>query len=194
MPVARAKIDLTAGTIELEGTEEFVTRYLDEFKLLLRDAAPADLQKPAPHKLTSPKTPVKAVASASNPKVKAKPRGKKGAPKVIPTRFDVHGGGDIPSLKDFFESKKPGAANGVRIAVIAYYITELLGNPSFSEGQIDYAYKMLKLGRPGHLHQVMINNKNEKDLYEQSADDPASWLLTRTGEIFVDDQLPPKAE
>jgi len=92
------------------------------------------------------------------------------------------------------EEKKPGTANGIRIAVIGYYITEVLGQENFTEGQIEYAYKMLDLKRPNHLHQIMINNKNEKDYYEPVEETDSTWRLTRTGEIFVADELPGSEE
>ena len=77
--------------------------------------------------------------------------------------------------------------------MIGYYITEFLGQETFSEGQIEYAYKMLRIDRPGYLHQIMLNTKNEKDYFEPNEEGTA-WKLTRTGEIFVNDQLPGKAQ
>jgi len=194
MTITRVKMNLSEGTIELEGTEAFVTRYLDEFKVLIgtghvKQAVP---EKTIAKRITASK-PAKASKRIENPD-KAERKSKKGAPKVTPERFDVHGGDKVPSLKDFIEEKKPGRANGDRIAVIGFYITELLGNKYFSEGQIEYAYKMLKLDRPGHLHQIMINNKSEKDYYEQTDGDGANWSLTRTGEIYVSDNLPAASE
>jgi len=111
---------------------------------------------------------------------------------VSAERFDIHGNADTPSLQALLEEKKPGSANGEKIAVIGYYITELLGSPSFSEGQIEYAYKMLKFPRPTHLHQIIINVKNQNDWFEQVKDSSTCWTLTRSGEIFVSDALPKK--
>ncbi|WP_041363790.1 hypothetical protein [Methylomonas methanica] len=88
------------------------------------------------------------------------------------------------------EEKKPGKGNGNIIAVIGHYITEKLGEEHFSEGQVEYAYKMLNIKRPNHLRQIMINEKNKRDLFEPNAEDATKWQLTRAGEIFVSDQLP----
>lgn len=195
MSITRVKMNLSEGSIELEGTEAFVTRYLDEFKVLIGDGRVKQVEpaKAANKRVTASKRTTASKRIENPDKPERKP--KKGAPKVTAERFDVHGGGnDVPSLKAFFEEKKPGRANGDQIAVIGYYITELLANETFSEGQIEYAYKMLKLNRPGHLHQVMINNKNEKDYYEQTDENGANWSLTRTGEIYVSDQLPAASE
>lgn len=200
MSIARVKMNLSEGSIELEGTEAFVTRYLDEFKVLIGEGRVrvTEPESSAAKRATVSKRTAKpkrtTTATPTENPGKPEKKTKKGAPKVTAERFDIHGGGDAPSLKAFFEEKKPGRANGDQIAVIGYYITELLGNKTFSEGQIEYAYKMLKLSRPGHLHQVMINNKNEKDYYEQTDELGGNWSLTRTGEIFVSDQLPATAE
>jgi hypothetical protein len=190
MSMTRVKMNLSEGSIELEGTEAFVTRYLDEFKVLIVDGR---VKQAEPEKGVIKRAPVskqKAKAKQVENTDKPERKQKKGAPKVTAEKLNLHGGSNTPSLKDFFEEKKPGRANGDQIAVIGYYITELLGNKTFSEGQVEYAYKMLKLKRPGHLHQIMINNKIEKDYYEQDDETTASWSLTRTGEIYVNDQLP----
>lgn len=182
----KAKINLKEGTIELEGSETFVRGYLDEFKELLKTPQKAEqLQQPPAPKAASPKkAPAKKAASSK------KATGKKAAPKVSMERFDIHGNDEIPSLSKFMDEKKPGTANGNIIAVIGFYITDLLGNDNFTEGQIEYAYKMLKLKRPAHLRQIMINEKNKRDLFEADAEDSSQWSLTRTGEIYVSNLLP----
>ena len=193
MTITRVKMNLSEGSIELEGSEAFVIRYLDEFKVLIGDGhgKPTKPEKTSVKRARVSKRSLTSKRIENPEKTERKP--KKGAPKVTAERFDVHGGTNVPSLKSFFDEKKPGKANGDRIAAIGYYITELLGNKTFSEGQIEYAYKMLKLDRPGHLHQIMLNNKSEKDYYEQT-DENGNWSLTRTGEIYVSDQLPAASE
>lgn len=181
----KAKINLKEGTIELEGSESFVSGYLDEFKELLKAPQKTEPKSPPPApKAAAKKAPAKKAAASKAT------TGKKAAPKVSMERFDIHGGNDIPSLSKFMEEKKPGTGNGNIIAVMGFYITDLLGNDNFTEGQIEYAYKMLKLKRPAHLRQIMINEKNKRDLFEADAEDSTLWSLTRTGEIYVSDSLP----
>lgn len=177
----KAKINLKEGTIELEGSESFVRGYLDEFKELLMTPQKVEPQRQPPE---PKKPPTKKAASSKTT------TGKKAAPKVSMERFDIHGNNDTPSLEKFMEEKKPGTGNGNIIAVIGFYITDFLDNDSFTEGQIEYAYKMLKLKRPAHLRQIMINEKNKRDLFEADAEDSSLWSLTRTGEIYVSDLLP----
>jgi hypothetical protein len=105
-------------------------------------------------------------------------------------KFDPHKNAQAPSLEEFLSTKKPGASAGQRLLVIGYYITKVKGAPSFSEGNIDYAYRILKLtGRPAFLRQILINNKNNNDWFDPAAD-KVRWVLTRTGEIFVEEKLP----
>lgn len=183
----KAKINVIDGTIELEGSEAFVKQYLDEFKELLQ--RPVRQNKEEIPEISEAKESAKNMATKKSTTCKSS-SAKKSASKVSIERFDIHGGGDVPSLEDYIQEKKPGAGNGNIIAVIGHYITEKLGEDTFSEGQIEYAYKMLKIKRPNHLRQIMINEKNKRDLFEPNAEDGSKWHLTRAGEIFVSDMLP----
>jgi len=60
---------------------------------------------------------------------------------------------------------------------------------SFSEGNVEYAYKVLKLNkRPIHLYQTMINIKN-KNLWFEHDETNGKWKLARAGEIHFDDKI-----
>ena len=140
------KIRITLGedSFELEGSEEFVTKHLAEFRnLLTTRTGQHGGAKTRKQKRQTTQKPSNNEMSESGQESKLKSRSKAKTKKVIAARFDIHGGGENPSLKDFFAEKKPGKANGPLIAVIGYYITEVLGDQSFSEGQVEYAYKML---------------------------------------------------
>lgn len=182
----KAKINIIEGTVELEGSEEFVKQYLDEFKELLERPAEekrlviSEKKEDVEREKRPVKKPVKGRSTST----------KRSTAKVSAERFDIYGEGDVPSLEAYIDEKKPGTGNGNIIAVIGHYITEKLGEDSFSEGQVEYAYKMLRIKRPNHLRQIMINEKNKRDLFEPNAEDSTKWHLTRSGEIFVSDTLP----
>lgn len=188
MGTTKVKINIGDNSFDIEGSEEFVTKHLEELKELLTGGRSNTRSGKTPTTKTKPKQ--KITSDADKKEGKSTSRSKSRAKKVTAERFDIHGGDGKPSLEQFVKEKKPGTANGPRIAVIGYYITEILGHDTFSEGQVEYAYKMLDLKRPNHLHQIMINNKNEKDYYEPIEGNESSWQLTRAGEIFVADNLP----
>ncbi|MEQ9375376.1 MAG: hypothetical protein RIG68_09365 [Imperialibacter sp.] len=106
------------------------------------------------------------------------------AKNVVQEKFDTHSG--EKTLGKFYEDKTPGKNTGKRILTIAYYITKILGQNSFSDGNIDYAYRVLQLDkRPKHLRQQIINFKNSKAWFEEGEN--GSWRLSRHGEIYVED-------
>lgn len=93
------------------------------------------------------------------------------------------------SLKNLFEEKQPGTSSRNRITLIAYYIINVLKMNSFSDGHIEYGYKVLKLDkRPKHLRQTIINIKND-NLYFEDAEPKGTWKLSRNGEIFIEEEL-----
>jgi len=188
---AKAKIVIGAASIEVEGSEEFVEKNLSWFKDHVKIApVGAPVLPPAPPRIAAEKktsTPKTATPTAGG----AKPKKSKS---IQAERFDLHKGNGHQGLEEYIAEKQPGEAAGNRIVVIAYYITEILKLPTFTEGHIEYAYKTLNLKkRPAHLRQIIINLKNERDWFElDEATD--GWRLTRNGEIFVSEKLPQKTE
>ncbi len=190
MTDAKVKINVKEGVIELEGSEGFVKEYLNEFKVLLtqsRAELPAIQSQSDTAQIKN--------TEVSKPKLSKKTAAKKkSAPTVVSERFEIHGDGQKQSLEAFLNEKNPGKANGEKIVCIGFYITEILKIPVFTEGNIEYAYKMLKYSRPNHLHQIMLNTKSENDWFEQDSEISTSWKLTRSGEIFVSESLPKKTD
>lgn len=190
----RAKIDMKAGIIELEGSEDFVKINIDKFTAFFQLDTPnpkiSDVDKIPPEKTintTPANTNQRSKATFTTKASRAPAKSKR----IEAERFDIHKNESSISLQEFLDEKKP-KSTGDYIAVIGYYITQTKNATSFSEGNIDYAYRTLNIkGRPKHLRQIIINNKNEKDLFEKSKEDDA-WVLTRAGEIYVEDNLPPK--
>ncbi|KAA5547762.1 zinc ribbon domain-containing protein [Adhaeribacter rhizoryzae] len=106
--------------------------------------------------------------------------------------FDVYKNEHKISLEEFFARKKPGTGNPNRIVTIAYYITKINHQEYFTEGNIDFAYRILNLsGKPVHLKQVIINLKNSRIWFQKVLDRGTNgWRLTRQAEIYVEEKLP----
>ncbi|RDC63128.1 zinc ribbon domain-containing protein [Adhaeribacter pallidiroseus] len=111
---------------------------------------------------------------------------------IVPNEFDVYQNSYKESLESFFRQKNPGNGNPNRIVTIAYYITKINHQEYFTEGNIDYAYRILNLGgKPAHLKQIIINLKNERIWFQKILDQSiAGWKLTRQAEIYVEEKLP----
>ena len=114
------------------------------------------------------------------------------ASSIVPNEFDVYHNNYKESLETFFRHKNPGNSNPNRIVTIAYYITKINHQEYFTEGNIDYAYRILNLGgKPAHLKQIIINLKNERVWFQKTLDQTiAGWKLTRQAEIYVEEKLP----
>jgi hypothetical protein len=184
MENTKATINLREGIISLEGSEEFVKKYLDDFKIELTQpvfgVSNSHVEKqtktllPKEQKEIKNKTDVK---STNKSKVKD----------IRPEQFDIYPK-DKLSLKDFIDEKKPNDSIRERALVIGYYIKNTLNLDSFTEGNIEYVYRTLKLNKkPIHLRQALIDLKN-KDQWIESVE--GNWVINRVGEKIVDEKLP----
>ena len=186
--VTKARINLKEGTVELEGSEAFVTKYLDEFKLQVSVGKQAVEVSPVAKRTVR-------VKSADDSK--AVTTAKKSVKKLKPEEFDIEGNAKKPSLKDFFEQKSPRAAAAEYIAVVGYYVTKYNGQEYFTEGNVEFAYRILGLGKPPlKMHQSFIDAKNKKFYVEESSVEGVggAWELQRIGEQFVEHNLPHKTK
>jgi hypothetical protein len=186
---AKVKINLKEGFLELEGSEEFVSKYLELFedKLLNYYIEDEDEQNDTVEDTKSNKN--KKGGKKENPPL----RRKRSIPKKIDVEefsFEGDQNKNIPSLKDFLKDKNVDDESASKfIITVGYYITNVLNLNEFSEGNIDYAYKALgSTNRPAHLHQIIINQKNNKNWFEEGTDGN-KWKLSRLGEIYVESSL-----
>ncbi|AWH75230.1 hypothetical protein DCS32_13975 [Dokdonia sp. Dokd-P16] len=118
---------------------------------------------------------------------KTEGKGSKSSSKVVAKsitieKFDIYHK-DI-TLEKFLENLDNPTSTNERILIIGYYITHICKEESFSDGNIDYAYKILKLdNRPSLLRQTIANVKN-RDFWLDK--DGKKWKVSREGEIFVE--------
>jgi len=183
----KVKYDFGLRVLEYSGPNELFDSVLE--RLVESPLSKANSSTPENLDQRSRKPKAHRGANEPSPKPESKPT-KTSSTKLTAEKFDIYGNGEnIPKLESFFVEKKPGSSNAEKIVVIAYYITELMGMDSFSDGQIEFAFKMLKIKRPTHLRQIITNAKNSNDWFDKF-DESLDWELTRGDELFVNDELP----
>jgi len=180
MDITKARINLKEGTIELEGSETFVSKYLDAFKgeiSVLISESNKQLEKPQDSPLR--KEPEKRDAVKEAKKISPK--------KVEVEPFEIDGKADtgVPSLESFFKQKGLSGSAQEIIAGVGYYTNHYLSQPEFSEGNVEFACKVLGLSRPIHLHQAFVDTKNKKSWIEQGTTND-KWKIGRVGEIDME--------
>jgi hypothetical protein len=122
---AKVRLDLREGIIELEGSEEFVKKYLDEFKPLLNKTPNITSQTPQ-SQYTQKNLPLKKKENFKSPN--------KGFPKIPePIQFDGRGDEkEKPSLVEFITQKNP-QSNREIIVCVAFYLKRIFLCPSINE-------------------------------------------------------------
>jgi len=172
-------INVKEGILELSGSEAFVSKYLDIYHTAIK------FGDNKVHMTTVIPEAVKIEDKGASKQVRRKGSRSKSIPLE---KFDLHKDSKSPSLEEFLQAKNPGKRVADYIAIIGYYITKIKGSVSFCEGNVDYAFRTLNIpNRPVHLRQIMINAKNNDDLFDLNED--GSWSMSRTGEIFVEEKL-----
>lgn len=116
MNQTKIRIDLNAGTIEAEGTEEFVLSIYADFKDHLGKTTPLQKTRKSP-----------AVGAREEPGAAKPPRRGSGKGKATPKidkALDLSRKGDVPSLREYFTGFKT-KTNFERNLVFAYYLEHI---------------------------------------------------------------------
>ncbi len=185
---AKAKINIREGTVELEGSEVFVTKYLDEFKSLINKAPAMHFVQPSGQ--SSPQ--MGGPRMQSPPKKNDAPVSKGFVKSAEPIQFDIRAdGADKPSLADFMKEKAP-QSNKEIICCVAFYLKRYLNMHDFDEGHVSYAYLALKIKRPQAFHQAFIDTKNASKWIMNGEGGQSKWKLYQLGEDYVEHDLPRK--
>lgn len=130
--------------------------------------------------------PGKETSIKSKPKKKSetaetgKKASKTSAKSVKVEQFDIFKSAKKPALEDFLKERAVKDKNSDLILALGYYIVKFCGASNFSDGNIEYGYKVLKKTPPLHLRQTIINCKTN-NMWFNTTDD-GKWTLERKGE------------
>ena len=166
----KVKINFREGTIEIEGSEEFVEKHWTECKELLENVSTLE---PEPRETAKQKKEKKGSKSSSTPP-------------VTPLEVDLKGKGDIPSLKSFYAEKSP-TNNQEKITVFAYYLKKYCNMPVMKLGHALTCFIEMGVPKP-NVYAICLNTINRKGWIEKD-EEPWAFRINRLGENLVEYDL-----
>lgn len=168
----RVKINFREGTVEIEGSEEFVEKHWPECKELLENISTSE---PEPQELDKQKKEKKGGKSGKNPIT------------IVPLEVDLKGKGDIPSLKNFYAEKSP-TNNQEKITIFAYYLKKYCKISEMKLGQALSCFIEMGIRKP-NVYAICLNTITRKGWIEKGSE-PWAFRINRLGENLVEHDLP----
>ena len=170
------KVDVSSGTVEIEGPEPFVREMLDRYAHVMA--------RPEPPARGGTQKNRKAARKQAADKVSTPPKGKRGR------------GGRVEiddKLKDQLQkqrqalqaylAKRKVTSHRAEAVVIAGFLKEELNRPFMNETEYVTALRVAGRKLPGHARQVLTDAKNQAGLFLESGD---SFELSALGHNFVE--------
>lgn len=184
--MARIKIDVSAGILEVEGDEAFLREIYEDFKNRV--------------KIESSTPPAKSLTAAKKDddskektiKAKTKPSARKESYSFVKD-LNLRGDGEsVESLGTFYGKKQPSSALE-KTTVFVYYLDKLANVERITVDHIYTCYKEVGAKVPTALKQNLLDTAHRKGTIDTSSLDAIS--LTTRGENMVELDLPasPKA-
>jgi hypothetical protein len=176
--VTKAKMNLKEGTIELEGSEAFVSKYLDEFSQEMKNVKMpvVDASKEAERTETE----------------RTKKHTGKGTQTVIPISMDLKEKNGKPSLRDFHKQKNPESL-WESVTVFAYYLKEYLKVGKMEAGHVSSCCKEVGIKVPTSISQMFYDIQHQKG-WLNVIDGRRFAEINTAGENFVIHDLPRKKD
>ena len=178
--VTKAKLNLKEGTIELEGSEAFVTKYLEIFRKEMEEV----------------KFPTTVTEKVSRKAKVKKPREigrKKKAPVTFaPISLDLKQNENKPALRTFANEKIPTTYTE-KLTVFAYYLKHHLNLEKMKAGHVVSCCKEIRSRVPKNITQMFYNIQQHKGWLDVGEKGEYATITTQ-GENFVEYDLPRKKD
>ncbi|HEX8193580.1 MAG TPA: hypothetical protein VF552_11850 [Allosphingosinicella sp.] len=186
--VAKLKVDLSAGVLEVEGPEDFVREIHEAFRSYAPQQA-RPLTKPEP--LLRQEAASDGTNGAADSEPQAAPKRRKGSSRraktataegaVRPTQYapTVIRDLDLKGLKEFIA---PYTLNGHADKILAFgmYLRDQMGIHPFSADHLYTAYRFVGERTPGAFLQAIRDASKKKDLVDYQS--PTHISITHIGE------------
>jgi hypothetical protein len=199
MSAAKLKIDLSAGTVDVEGSEEFVSLIYKDFKARL-DAVEPNTKAPDPARtaLTPPPSPPPHAASRKSAKskrdvpeskTKKTPAGKY-TPSML-KNLDLGGQGKTERLKDFYGRYAP-TTNMERNLIFAYYLQHKLDMTGITADHIFTCYRNVGgVKAPEAMRQSLLDTAGRRGWLDVG--DWENIVVPISGVNYLEHDMPKKA-
>jgi hypothetical protein len=195
---AKFKIDIKQGTVELEGSENFVDKHLDKFEEIFTSAIKQTVTQGIIHSITDHN--ISALQEQNSEKkpeiskpelVKANNNNNKHATKqstsLPPIPVDLKANENKVGLREFYAEKNP-SNHYEKTVVFVYYITKINKQTEVKYGEILSCYEEVNEKKPS-ITDIIKNSIRYKGWLAQGSD-KFTTRLTISGENFVKFDLP----
>lgn len=175
----KVRINLHDGTIEIEGSQEFVEKHWEELKSFLKkpEIQIKSIHNPNP----SQNPPVKQSSGNQKPKKLSY---------AAPISFDIKKTEKKPALRDLYKEKNPSSDMEI-VTLIAYYLKKYLTIDDVEFGHASFGYTVIGKKRPKDFLSTFKNAMNLK-VWVRRGSQPNTFTITPAGEDFVSLELPTK--
>lgn len=175
--ITKAKINLKEGTIELEGSEAFVTGQLQTFTKEMKGLR------------FKPETESGSELGTSQ----RRKRKKSATPRLVAAiALDLTEKGEKPALKDFYKLKAP-KTDMERVTVFAYYLKKYLSTNKIEAGHVVSCCKEVHCRIPTDIPQTFYNAQQHY-AWVKVEESGKFASITIPGENLVETELPRKKD